>query len=98
MGAVGETRGAHTHLTPGEPVVSWRNRKPAGLFYLETMTSFISYLKNVRAELTHVVWPKPAQAVTHTILIVIISALIAVFIGVLDYVFTGVVSRFIIGF
>lgn len=53
------------------------------------MNNFISYLKNVRAELTHVVWPTRKQALIHTGLIILISAFTAVFLGVLDYVFTS---------
>lgn len=56
------------------------------------MKSFISYLKNVRGELAHVVWPKPRQAVIHTVLIVLISATVAVFIGVVDYGLTNLVA------
>lgn len=56
------------------------------------MKSLVSYFKNVRAELDHVVWPKPKTAVGHTILIIIISAATAAFIAALDYVFTNVVG------
>lgn len=59
------------------------------------MSSFITYLKNVRAELTHVVWPSPKTALAHTILIILISAFVAVFIGVLDYALTSLVGSFI---
>lgn len=52
------------------------------------MASVITYLKNVRAELGHVVWPGQRQAIGHVILIVVISALTAVFCAALDYVFT----------
>lgn len=56
------------------------------------MKGFFTYLKNVRGELSHVVWPKPAQALFHTLLIILISALVAVFIGVLDYLLTSAVG------
>lgn len=59
------------------------------------MNSFFNYLKNVRAEMVHVVWPDPKQAVWHTILIVLISAVLALAIAGLDYVFTGVVSKLV---
>ena len=61
------------------------------------MHALVTYLKNVRAEMTHVVWPDRKQAVLHTLLIVVISALLALFIAALDYVFTGVVSRLVAG-
>jgi preprotein translocase SecE subunit len=59
------------------------------------MNAFLTYLKNVRAEMSHVVWPDRTQAVWHTILIVLISAVLGLFIAGLDYVLTGVVSRLV---
>lgn len=61
------------------------------------MRSFISYLKNVRGELAHVVWPNRKQAIFHVVLIVLISALVALIITGFDYVFTGVVNRIVTG-
>lgn len=61
------------------------------------MKHFISYLKNVRAELGHVVWPSRKQTVNHTLLIIILSVFTALLIALLDYIFTGVVGRLIIG-
>jgi preprotein translocase SecE subunit len=52
------------------------------------MSSFVTYLKNVRAELSHVVWPSRRQSLSHVALIVLISAITAVFIAVLDHFFT----------
>jgi preprotein translocase SecE subunit len=62
------------------------------------MKQLASYLKNVRAELGHVVWPSRKTAASHTILIVLLSAFTAVFIALLDYALTGVVGSFVTGF
>ena len=59
------------------------------------MNTFVTYLKNVRAELSHVVWPTRRQSLTHLALIVLIAAITAMFTGVLDYVFTHLVGHFI---
>lgn len=59
------------------------------------MNALVSYFKNVRAELTHVVWPPYMQGVWHTVLIILISTVIALAITGLDYVFTGVVARIV---
>lgn len=56
------------------------------------MTAFTTYLKHVRDELQHVVWPTTRTAVAHTLVVMFLSALIALLIGVLDYFFGGVVS------
>jgi len=75
-----------------------RMTKACGPFLLgrtTAMNAFITYLKNVRAEMAHVVWPDRTQAIFHTVLIVVISAVLALAIAGLDYVFTGVVSRLV---
>lgn len=59
------------------------------------MNTFFTYLKNVRGELAHVVWPSRSQAILHTILIILISALIALLLSGFDYVFTGVVNQLV---
>jgi preprotein translocase SecE subunit len=56
------------------------------------MKSLISYLKNVRGEFQHIVWPKPRVTLVHTLLIILISAVVAVFIGLLDYALTSIVG------
>lgn len=61
------------------------------------MKSLFSYLRNVRGELAHVVWPDRTQAVIHTFIIILISAVVALYISGLDYVFAGVVNRIVTG-
>lgn len=53
------------------------------------MKTLITYLQNVQAELKHVVWPTRKTGLIHTGLVILLSAFAAVFIGVLDYVFTS---------
>lgn len=59
------------------------------------MHALTDYLKHVRTELQHVVWPSTRTATAHTLVVIFISVLIALFIGFLDYVFGGAVSRLI---
>ncbi|HWH16105.1 MAG TPA: preprotein translocase subunit SecE [Candidatus Paceibacterota bacterium] len=61
------------------------------------MKSLFTYLRNVRGELAHVVWPDRKQALLHTALIIVISAIVAIYLAGIDYVFTGVVDRLISG-
>ncbi len=72
--------------------------KARGAFLFTDMKSLFTYLRNVRGELAHVVWPDRKQAVVHTLLIILVSALVAVYLSGLDYVFTGVVDRIITGY
>jgi preprotein translocase subunit SecE len=61
------------------------------------MKQFFTYLKNVRAELGHVVWPSRKTALSHTVLVVLLSALVALVIALLDYILTGAVGIFVTG-
>lgn len=59
------------------------------------MKSFLDYLSGVRAELTHVKWPTTTQAVSYTVLVIIISIIVAALLGGLDIVFTRGVEEII---
>lgn len=61
------------------------------------MKNLITYLKNVRAEMAHVVWPTWQMGVAHTILIILISAIFGLFIAGLDYIFSAMVTSVISG-
>lgn len=52
------------------------------------MQSFIQYLRDVRAELTHVSWPTSAQALGFTALVILIVILVALILGASDYIFS----------
>lgn len=47
---------------------------------------FINYLKESKAELHKVTWPTKKEAINATILVIIISFLVAAFLGTIDYV------------
>lgn len=59
------------------------------------MSRFINYLKDTQAELKHVSWPTNKQSVIYTILVVVISIVVALFVGVFDFVFTRGLDWFI---
>ncbi len=59
------------------------------------MKSFISYLKNVRGELQHVVWPSRKTTLFHTGIVILLSAFAALFLGVVDYLLTSGVGSLI---
>lgn len=56
------------------------------------MTSPLAYLKHVREEFTHIVWPTSRTAIAHTLVVIIIAVAIALFVGLLDYLFGLAVS------
>ena len=61
------------------------------------MNALITYLKHVREEFTHIVWPTRHTALSHTFVVIIIAASIALLVGLLDYVFGLGVNRIILG-
>ncbi len=52
------------------------------------MGGLINYLKDVRGELGKVVWPKREEVIRLTLVVFIISTLVAGFVGGLDFLFT----------
>ncbi|MBI1919237.1 preprotein translocase subunit SecE [Candidatus Microgenomates bacterium] len=60
------------------------------------MVSPITFLKEVRSELTKVIWPTPAEVIRLTWLVILISLAVGLFIGALDFIFTKTFS-FLIG-
>lgn len=48
----------------------------------------ISYLKEAKEELQKVSWPSKKDTVRYSMIIVVISILVALYFGVLDWVFT----------
>ena len=57
------------------------------------MTSPLTYLKHVREEFAHVVWPTNRTAVAHTFVVIFIAISIALLVALLDYAFSLIVSR-----
>jgi preprotein translocase SecE subunit len=57
------------------------------------MTSPFTYLKHVREEFAHVVWPTNRTALAHTFVVIFIAVAIALLVSLLDYAFGSVVSH-----
>jgi preprotein translocase subunit SecE len=51
------------------------------------MDNFINYLKDTVAEMKHVSWPTNKQSVVYTILVVVISIIVSLYIGLFDFIF-----------
>lgn len=59
------------------------------------MNTLVTYLKQVRTELSHVVWPRPRTALVHVALIVLITVIVGLIIAGLDYGFSTIIERFV---
>lgn len=52
------------------------------------MSQFTKYIKATAAEIRQVTWPTKREAALYTILIIVISTIVALYVGALDYVFS----------
>lgn len=60
------------------------------------MKTPIAFLKEVQTELGKVIWPTRVEVVRLTIVVIMASLLVGLFIGALDFIFTNIFS-FILG-
>jgi len=60
------------------------------------ITKIITFLKEVRVELKKVNWPTKNETIKYTLIIIGVSLAVAIFLGGLDFIFTWLISEFII--
>lgn len=71
---------------------------PAGLLKkLKNMfTKLTTYFSETKTELKRVVWPSRQDTIKHTLAIIGISAVVAIFLGALDILFQFLLETFIL--
>lgn len=52
------------------------------------MSKFTEYLKETKTEMKHVIWPSKSQTIYYTLIVIILSVVIAYYLGVFDYIFS----------
>jgi preprotein translocase subunit SecE len=57
------------------------------------MSKIGEYLKDTRTELKHVTWPKRNQIVAYTLIVVVLSIIIAYFLGIFDFIFSRALGK-----
>jgi preprotein translocase subunit SecE len=57
--------------------------------------AMFNYFKEVRAEMRHVSWPTRQQAVVYTIVVIVVSLVVAFYLGILDYIFDTIIQKII---
>ena len=60
------------------------------------MNKIISFVKEARAELKKVSWPSKDQTIKYTGIVIGVSLATALFLGVLDLLFSAGVGKFIV--
>lgn len=56
------------------------------------MKSPINFLKEVRSEINNVSWPSKKETIRLTSVVVGVSLIVAIFIGILDFLFTNLMT------
>jgi len=59
------------------------------------MSSITEYLKETRTELKHVIWPSRSQTFYYTLIVILLSVVVAYYLGVFDYLFSLLLGRVI---
>lgn len=60
------------------------------------LTRFGNYIKDTRGELTHVSWPTRRQAAVFTVIVIVISIAVAIYLGFIDYVLSLILQKFVL--
>lgn len=56
------------------------------------MSQFIKYIRSTMLELKQVSWPSQNQAMQYTALVIAISAVVALYVGAFDFIFSKITS------
>jgi preprotein translocase subunit SecE len=59
------------------------------------MTQLTKYIRATMAELRQVSWPTRQEAITYTALVIVISTIVALYVGAFDYLFSQAVDSII---
>jgi len=59
------------------------------------MSKLTEYLKETKGELKHVSWPTRNQAILFTVIVIVFSFVVAIFLGAFDYIFAMILKMFI---
>lgn len=54
--------------------------------------SIISYLKEVKGEVKNIKWPTKKQVINYTIVVIVLSLILAAYVGALDAFFARILS------
>jgi len=59
------------------------------------MSRLGNYFRDTAAEMKHVSWPTQMQTMIYTLLVIVVSAFVALFLGAFDYLFTQLLDLII---
>ncbi len=59
------------------------------------MSKITEYFKETKTELKHVIWPKRSQTLFYTLIVIVLSVLVAYYLGIFDFIFSKGLSKLI---
>jgi preprotein translocase subunit SecE len=59
------------------------------------MSKITEYFQETKLELKHVIWPSRSQTFYYTLIVVILSVVIAYYLGIFDFIFSQVLQKVI---
>lgn len=59
------------------------------------MSKINEYYKETKSELKHVVWPGKKLTILYTIIVIVLSVLVAYFLGIFDFIFSKGLEKLI---
>ncbi len=59
------------------------------------MSNITEYFKETKAELKHVLWPSKSQTFYYTLMVVVLSVVIAYYLGIFDFIFSQILQKII---
>ncbi len=59
------------------------------------MSKFTEYLKETKGELKHVIWPTKNQTFYYTLIVIILSIVVAYYLGIFDFIFSRGLEKLI---
>lgn len=97
-GIVGLHRVKLTHIDFSDIIFS---TKPSGLFLRgkkerRNMSAILTFLREAKVELARVNWPSQKEVIRYTLLVVVISLSVALFLGALDFLFSFLVETYLL--
>ena len=59
------------------------------------MSKLTEYFKETKVELKHVIWPTKSQTFYYTLIVIILSVVIAYYLGIFDFIFSQGLQKII---
>jgi preprotein translocase subunit SecE len=59
------------------------------------MSKITKYLEETKTELKHVIWPSRNQTLYYTLIVIILSVVIAYYLGIFDFIFSQGLQKII---